>query len=167
MKVLAIDNGGCVLSSISHYPTGMCCPTSLTPLMVLDPPPNTMLSGADVLLTEGNRLFREGRWEGARKQFQAAVQAQPDLAEAHYNLALAMDHYGGGKKAQKTHYIKAANLAPGHKVIWNSPPLRRYGHVPDKPIEATTSNPVLPSIGGGIGGVGGGGPGGGGPGSGF
>ena len=116
------------------------------PLMVLDAPSNANVQVLP-LLSEGNRLFREGRWEGARQQFQAAVDAQPDLAEAHYNLALAMNHMGDQAGA-KPHFIKAANLAPGHKIIWNSPPLRRYGNVPDKPIEATSS-PVLPGIGSG------------------
>ncbi len=146
---------------------GLCCQLFLfnqgcssnkpTPLMVLDPPTQSKAQ-VQTYLAEGNRLFREGRWEGARQQFQAAVDAQPDLAEAHYNLALAMDFMGDGAGA-KPHYITAANLAPGHKVIWNSPPLRRYGNVPDKPIEAGAT-PVLPGVGGG--GIGGGGPGGGG-----
>ncbi len=132
-----------------------CASDKPASLMVLDPPPNTMTQ-VQKFLTEGNRLFREGRWGGARQQFQSAIQAQPDLAEAHYNLALAMDHMGD-RAGAKPHYITAANLAPGHKVIWNSPPLRRYGNVPDKPIDPSTS-PVLPA---GIGGVGGGGAGGG------
>lgn len=131
-----------------------CTSDKSAPLMVLDPPPNTNVQ-VQTLLTEGNRLFREGRWEGARQQFQAAVLAQPDLAEAHYNLALAMDHMGD-RDGAKPHFIKAANLAPGHKVIWNSPPLRRYGNVPDKPVEATTA-PAIPNLGVGRGG---GGPGG-------
>ena len=137
-----------------------CASDKEAPLMVLDPPSNTMAQ-VQLFLNEGNRLFREGRWGGAQQQFQAAVQAQPDLAEAHYNLALAMEHMGD-REGAKPHYIKAANLAPGNKVIWNSPPLRRYGKVPDKPVEPT-STPVLPSIGGGggVGGFGGGGPGGG------
>lgn len=133
-----------------------CASDKEAPLMVLDPPSNTMAQ-VQTFLNEGNRLFREGRWGGAQQQFQAAIQEQPDLAEAHYNLALAMEHMGD-REGAKPHFIKAANLAPGNKVIWNSPPLRRYGKVPDKPIEASTS-PVLP---GGIGGIGGGsGPGGG------
>lgn len=135
-----------------------CASDKPAPLMVLDPPSNSTTQ-VQTFLAEGNRFFREGRWEGARQQFQLAVQAQPDLAEAHYNLALAMDKMGDDQGA-KPYYIKAANLAPGHKVIWNSPPLRRYGNVPDKPVEASAS-PVLPSIGGGGSGIGGGGPGGG------
>ena len=117
---------------------------------VLDPPSN-IGTPVQAFFTEGNRLFREGRWGGARQQFQAAVQAQPDLAEAHYNLGLAMDHMGDSEGA-RSHYIKAANLAPGNKVIWNSPPLRRYGNVPDKPADPATSA-IVP----GVGGIGGGG----------
>ena len=48
------------------------------------------------------------------------------------------------KAGAKPHFIEAANLAPGHKVIWNSPPLRRYGNVPDAPAEAN-SVPLLQS----------------------
>jgi len=132
-----------------------CASDKSAPFMVLDPPPDTNAE-VQAFLTEGNRLFREGRWGAARQQFQAAVLEQPDLAEAHYNLALAMDHMGDQAGA-KPHFITAANLAPGNKVIWDSPPLRRYGNVPDAPVEAT-SNPTIPNL--GIGG-GGGGPGGG------
>ncbi len=123
-----------------------CSSDKPAPLTVLDPPSQT-LTQVQTYLTEGNRLFHEGRWEGARQQFQAAVQAQPDLAEAHYNLAVTMEHMGN-REGAKPHFIEAANLAPGHKVIWNSPPLRRYGNVPDKPVEAT-STPVIPGIGSG------------------
>ena len=131
-----------------------CASDKPAPLIGLDAPPNVNAQ-VQALLTEGNRLFREGQWEGARQQYQAAVQAQPDLAEAHYNLGLAMSKMGNPSEA-KPHFIKAANLAPGHKVIWNSPPLRKYGNVPDKAVEAGAT-PAIPGIGGG----GGGGPGGG------
>ena len=76
-----------------------CVSEKSAPLMVLDPPPNTMTS-VQTFFTEGNRLFREGRWEDARQQFQSAIQQEPDLAEAHYNLALAMDHMGDGAGAK-------------------------------------------------------------------
>ena len=124
-----------------------CVSDKPAPLTTLDPPPNVD-SQVLQLFTEGNRLFREGQWEAARKQFQSAVERQPDLAEAHYNIALCTDLMGDQAGAKK-HYIEAANLAPGNKVIWNSPPLRRYGHVPDKPAAAATSAPVMPGFGGG------------------
>ena len=116
------------------------------PLTVLDAPPQTT-SQAMVFMKKGNELYRAGNYDAARQEFQAAVKEQKDLAEAHYNLALTLDRMGDDPGAKK-HYIEAANLAPGHKVIWNSPPLRRYGNVPDKPPEATAT-PVLPGFGGG------------------
>jgi len=135
---------------------GGCASDKPAPITVLAPPPNV---DAQVLqlLTDGNRFFGEGRWEAARQQFQSAVQQQADLAEAHYNLALSMERMGDQAGAKK-HYIEAANLAPGHKVIWNSPPLRRYGNVPDAPVQSTSA-PVMPGFGGGAtpGGGGGGG----------
>jgi hypothetical protein len=54
----------------------------------------------------------------------------------------------GDQAGAKKHFIEAANLAPGNKVIWNSPPLRVYGNVPDAPVKATSS-PVMPGFGGG------------------
>jgi tetratricopeptide (TPR) repeat protein len=77
---------------------------------------------------EGNRLYRQRKWEAARAQYEAAIKAQPTLAEAHYNLALVLEILEGDAKA-RPHYIEAANLAPGNQVIWNSPPLRRHGDV--------------------------------------
>ena len=124
-----------------------CASDKPAPRTTLAPPPNVD-SQILPLFTEGNRLFSEGQWEKARQQFQSAIQQQPDLAEAHYNMALCMDLLGNQAGAKK-HYIEAANLAPGNKVIWNSPPLRRYGNVPDAPVKNATSAPVMPGFGGG------------------
>jgi len=76
-------------------------------------------------VTEGNRLFAQGQWEQARIQYEAAIAAQPTLAEAHYDLALALERLGHSEKAT-VHYKEAATLAPGHKIIWNAPPFRQY-----------------------------------------
>lgn len=132
-----------------------CASNKPTPLVVLEPPPNAN-ELARTMLLEGNQLFGEGRWEAARRQFQSAIDQQSDLAEAHYNLALSLERLGEASNARK-HYIEAANLAPGHKVIWNSPPLRRYGNVPDAPQQPAAA-PALPAFGGigGSSGLGGG-----------
>ena len=106
-------------------------------------------------VAEGNQLFATGRWQQALEQYEAAIKLQPSLAEAHYNLAMTLDRLGDREHA-KPHYMEAANLAPGHAVIWNSPVLRRYGDVKvNKSVG--TSTPVLPGL-GGIGGGSGGGP---------
>ncbi len=108
---------------------------------------------------EGNQLFASGRWEPAKMQYEKALQVQDTVAEAHYNLALTLDRLGDSKTADK-HYIEAANLAPGHKIIWNSRKFRRYSDV--RVEQSNTAAPALPSMGGANpGGLGGGGRGGG------
>ncbi len=144
---------GCVL--IGVVVLGAC---TSTPKPVKQPTLNAPLnanSTARSAVTEGNQLFATGRWEPAKAQYEKALQAQDTVAEAHYNLALTLDRMGKREEA-RTHYMEAANLAPGHQVIWNSPVLRRYGDVSVE--KSNTAAPVLPSIGGANpGGLGGGG----------
>ena len=119
------------------------------------PPPPTLQApvgsnpGAVMAMREGNRMFAMGQWGAARSQYEYAIQTQSDLAEAHYNLALTLEKLGNTQQAHD-HYIQAANLAPGHKVIWDSPALRQYGDV--SVSQDSTANPVVPGLGGGIGG---------------
>jgi len=90
-------------------------------------PAGTVPAAASAM-AEGNRLFAARQWEQAKAQYEAAIKEQPSLAEAHYNLALVIEILGDSAAARR-HYIEAANLAPGNKVIWDSPPLRRHGLV--------------------------------------
>ena len=100
------------------------------PVTVLPPPGGT---NADVAaqLERGNRLFASRDWTGAEQAFRQTITLDPGLAEGHYNLAVTLDRMGKQADAKK-HYMEAANLAPGNKVIWDSPPLRgqrgSYGH---------------------------------------
>lgn len=73
----------------------------------------------------GNQLFAQRDWAGAKQTYFAIIQADPTVAEAHYNLALALERLGEKAEARK-HYVAAANLAPGNKVIWDAPPLRKF-----------------------------------------
>jgi Tfp pilus assembly protein PilF len=91
-------------------------------------PPKNANSLAAQRLVEGNQLFAEHQWTAAIGKYEEAVQAQPKLAEAHYNLGVAL-YRKGPVAAARPHFIKAANLAPGHPVIWNAPPFRKYGNV--------------------------------------
>jgi tetratricopeptide (TPR) repeat protein len=75
---------------------------------------------------KGNTLFASRDLAGAEQAFRQAIVADAGLAEAHYNLALTLDRAGRKDEAKK-HYIEAANLAPGNKVIWDSPPLNHSG----------------------------------------
>jgi len=96
-------------------------------------PPSSVLSApngspADVIanLEEGNRLFSAKDYAGAEQSYRRTIAAYPNLAEAHYNLAITIDRMGNRGEAKK-HYLEAANLAPGNKVIWDSPPFRESG----------------------------------------
>jgi tetratricopeptide (TPR) repeat protein len=100
------------------------------------PPPETATPLVAQLLLDGNRLFAEHRWTSAIIKYEEAVQAQPKLAEAHYNLGMAL-YKKGPVSAAHPHFIEAADLAPGHPVIWNAPPFRKYGTVePSTPTSA-------------------------------
>lgn len=100
------------------------------PSQVLAAPATTSEKAAS-FMAEGARHFLAGDWSRASQAFQQAAAAQPDLAEAHYNLAVSLDHEGKTTEA-KNHYFLAANLAPGNKIIWNAPPLRDV--VKSKPL---------------------------------
>lgn len=90
--------------------------------------PAGALPAAVTAMEEGNKLFAERKWEAAKAQYEAAIKAQPSLAEAHYNLAMVIETLGDEATARR-HYVEAANLAPGHKIIWDAPPFRMHGFV--------------------------------------
>ena len=103
------------------------------------PPPAGAEPAGRMGVEQGNRFFAAHQWEAAKKEYEGALEIQPSLAEAHYNLGLALMRLGDPNEARH-HFLEAANLAPGNKVIWNSPPLRRHGNVQTKAeAEATES----------------------------
>ncbi len=51
-------------------------------------------SKAESHLNEGIEHYGMGHWDAARKYFSAGEQADPESAEAHYDLALALDQTG-------------------------------------------------------------------------
>ncbi len=99
-----------------------CASKSGKAAMVLPAPTGTMPAVA-AQLEKGNALFASRDLAGAEQAFRQTIAADPALAEAHYNLAVTLERAGNSAEA-KRHYIDAANLAPGNKVIWDSPPLR-------------------------------------------
>lgn len=79
---------------------------------------------------EGIQAYQQQQWTAAKEHFEAAIKVAADLAEAHYNLGMTFYRLGNLREGD-THFIKAANLAPGNKVIWNSPLLGSVS-VPEK-----------------------------------
>jgi len=74
---------------------------------------------------EGIEHYNKGRWNIAKKYFEAAVKADPKSAEAHYNLALALDGLGANATADEE-FKKAAELAPGNTGITESSAYRNH-----------------------------------------
>lgn len=78
------------------------------------------------LTEQGTQSYLAGRYDQAQTYFQQAVSLAPNSAEAHYNLGLSLFARGDTDRA-RDQFIEAANLAPGDKVIWDSPALRPFG----------------------------------------
>lgn len=87
----------------------------------------------------GTQEYQNQRFAEAKAYFQQALAGAPTSAEAHYNLGLALFALGESDQARE-HFIEAANLAPGDKVIWDSPALRPYGS-PDSNIPKQVKDP--------------------------
>lgn len=71
-----------------------------------------------------DHLLRE-HWEKAAADFRRALEADPDLAPAHFNLALALDQEGKHEEAAE-HYKKAIRLAPDDPRISGNENLKKY-----------------------------------------
>ncbi|HSQ91298.1 MAG TPA: tetratricopeptide repeat protein [Nitrospiraceae bacterium] len=82
-----------------------------------------------VTLTEqGTQAYQAKQFDDAKNYFSQALAAAPQSGPAHYNYALALNALGDSEQARQE-FMEAANLAPGDKVIWDSPALRPYGNV--------------------------------------
>jgi Tfp pilus assembly protein PilF len=101
-----------------------CVADQKAPIETLRAPAGTAGPVAEAL-DRGNGLFATQDWSAAKEAYVATIGMDPSLAEAHYNLALTLDQMGQKTEARK-HYVQAANLAPGNKIIWNAPPLRKF-----------------------------------------
>ncbi len=101
------------------------CATEKRPEMVTLRAPAGTSAVVSQQLDHANQLFAQQDWNGAREAYLATIKADPGLAEAHYNLALTLERLGDKAGARKQ-YVEAANLAPGNKVIWDAPPLRKH-----------------------------------------
>lgn len=117
----------------------LACASPTLPLPV-PPGSNAMAAQHNA---EGMAHYEMGHWSVARDHFASAIEADPNLAESHFNLALALDKLDLHVEAKK-HFKKAAELAPGNRAITQSSAYRSH---------VTTSSSIYgPSNYGGMGG---------------
>jgi len=82
-------------------------------------------SAADQHNKEGIEHYNQSHWDVAKKHFMGATEADPKSAEAHYNLALALDKSGDHKSATE-HFQKALDLGKDKPEIANSGILKAH-----------------------------------------
>jgi Tfp pilus assembly protein PilF len=104
---------------------------------------------AEVLTEQGTQAYQARQFDDAKNYFSQAVATAPQSGPAHYNYALALNALGDTEQARQQ-FMEAANLAPGDKVIWDSPALSPFGNVesPKKKLNQ------MPSTRQGLGGAG-------------
>jgi Flp pilus assembly protein TadD len=121
-------------------PTGETTPapmTETTPASTTEPPSMAGTAEAEGALmatagtagaeenNEGVDHYQQGHWDVAQEHFTKAVAANAELAEAHYNLALALDKQEKHPEAT-THFKKALELAPANPLIAGSKILQAH-----------------------------------------
>ena len=74
---------------------------------------------------EGVGHYKQGHWDVSEGHFRKAIKADSNLAEAHYNLGLALDKMGKHDEAT-TEFKKAAELAPNDPAIKDSAILKKH-----------------------------------------
>ncbi|MER3424740.1 MAG: hypothetical protein C4293_17495 [Nitrospiraceae bacterium] len=74
---------------------------------------------------EGIDHYNQGHWDDAKSHFSEAVRLDPQSAEAHYNLALALDKEGDHKGATE-HFKTAYDLGKNNPDIRNSKVLKAH-----------------------------------------
>ena len=103
------------------------------------------------LTEQGTQAYQAKQFDDAKNYFSQAVAAVPQSGPAHYNYALALHALGDSEQARQQ-FMEAANLAPGDKVIWDSPALRPYGNVESPKKKLIPPGAGRQGLGGGTGG---------------
>ncbi len=107
------------------FGTAACSKSKAKPLVPLAL--ETGVKPQAVILTEqGTQAYQSRQFDDAKKFFSQAMDLAPQSGPAHYNYALALNALGDTEQARQQ-FLEAANLAPGDKVIWDSPALRPFG----------------------------------------
>lgn len=84
-------------------------------------------SAAEAHNKEGIAHYNQGHWDVALTHFAEAAKADPQAAEVHYNVALALDKLGKHKEAVE-HFHAAQDQGKGNSTIQESDILKAHLH---------------------------------------
>ncbi len=93
--------------------------------MSLDAPAQWANKEAAMKNNEGVSHLKQEHWDTSAGHFRDAIKADPNLAEAHFNLALALDQMGTHTEASE-HFKKARELAPNNPKIAENEVLKKH-----------------------------------------
>jgi len=110
-----------ILLGVGVYLFMVGCATPTGPLATLP----ISSPQASQLNLEGIEEYHQGQWEPARKKFESAIRADPNLPEAHFNLALTLHKLDLHDQAT-SHFRQAGELAPDNKEIVDSTIYRNH-----------------------------------------
>jgi len=106
----------CFLISCYGGPGGGGASKSPAVNMALNSPADFPNKDAASQNDEGVGHLQQGHWDVSADHFQKAIAAAPNLAEAHFNLGLALDEMGKHPEAT-AEFKKAKELAPNNPKI--------------------------------------------------
>ena len=93
--------------------------------MALNSPKDFANKDAATQNDEGVDHLQQGHWAVSAEHFQKAVAAAPNLAEAHFNLGLALDEMGKHPEATEE-FKKAKELAPSNPKIADNEIVKKH-----------------------------------------
>lgn len=123
---------------VSCYGGGGGPPTSPAINMALNSPRDFPNKDAAAQNDEGVSHLQQGHWDVSAGHFRKALAAAPNLAEAHFNLALALNEMEKHNEATEE-FIKAKELAPNNPKIAENEILKK--HVGGSEAPAPASQP--------------------------
>ncbi len=106
---------------------GACATAPQPPQNEPLPPPENATPQVSQLLLDGNRLFAEHRWTAAMMKYEEAIQAQPTLAEAHYNLGMVL-YKRGPVLAASPFFYQSSRFASRSSPHLERSPVQKIGH---------------------------------------
>lgn len=93
--------------------------------MVLDSPAGFPNKEAAMKNDEGVGHLKQEHWDASATYFRDALSLSTNMAEAHFNLALALDQMGSHQEASE-HFKTAKELAPNNPKIAENEVLKKH-----------------------------------------